>query len=67
VGRAWIVPQDGAAPGAAEVIAQCRAELARFKKPACVLTIGAGELPLTASGKVQKFRLAERAVAGLGR
>ena len=67
VGCAWIVPRDGAAPDAAEIIAECRAELARFKVPAHVLTVSAAELPLTASGKVQKFRLAERAIADLGR
>jgi fatty-acyl-CoA synthase len=67
VGCAWIVPRDGAAPDPAEIIAQCRAELARFKVPAHVLTVSAAELPLTASGKVQKFRLAERAIADLGR
>jgi acyl-CoA synthetase (AMP-forming)/AMP-acid ligase II len=33
--------------------------------PAHVLTVSAGELPLTASGKVQKFRLAQRAIADL--
>jgi fatty-acyl-CoA synthase len=66
VGCAWIVPRDGAAPDADEIIAHCRAELARFKVPAYVLTIGADQLPLTGSGKVQKFRLAQRAVADLG-
>jgi fatty-acyl-CoA synthase len=66
VGCAWIVPQDGAAPDAAVIIADCRAELARFKVPAYVLTVSAAELPLTASGKVQKFRLAARAIAELG-
>jgi fatty-acyl-CoA synthase len=66
VGCAWIVAREGAAPDAAEIIAECRAELARFKVPAHVLTVSAGELPLTASGKVQKFRLAQRAIAHLG-
>jgi fatty-acyl-CoA synthase len=66
VGCAWIVPRDGTAPDAADILARCRAKLARFKVPAHVLTVSAGELPLTASGKVQKFRLAERAVAQLG-
>jgi fatty-acyl-CoA synthase len=66
VGCAWIVPADGAEPDAGEIIAQCRAELARFKVPAHVLLVRAADLPLTASGKVQKFRLAERAIASLG-
>jgi len=43
------------------VIGYCRAGLARFKVPAYVLFTTAGQLPLTVSGKVQKFKLAERA------
>jgi fatty-acyl-CoA synthase len=66
VGCAWIVPADGTEPDAGEIIAQCRAGLARFKVPAHVLLVSAADLPLTGSGKVQKFRLAERAIAGLG-
>ncbi|MGH3181638.1 MAG: class I adenylate-forming enzyme family protein, partial [Streptosporangiaceae bacterium] len=66
VGCAWIVPNEQAQPSAEEVIAYCRAELARFKVPAYVLLITADRLPLTVSGKVQKFRLAERAITELG-
>ncbi|HEY7323435.1 MAG TPA: AMP-binding protein [Streptosporangiaceae bacterium] len=66
VGCAWVVPASGADPNPEEIIAQCRAELARFKVPAYVLSINPDELPLTASGKVQKFRLAERALRQLG-
>jgi fatty-acyl-CoA synthase len=66
VGCAWVVPEGGADPDPEEILAQCRAELARFKVPAYVLSVGPGELPLTASGKVQKFRLAERAIRHLG-
>jgi fatty-acyl-CoA synthase len=66
VGCAWVVPETDADPTPAEIIAQCRAELARFKVPAYVLTVRPDELPLTVSGKVQKFRLAERAVRQLG-
>lgn len=65
VGCAWVVPEPGAAVGADEVISYCRAELARFKVPAYVFFCAAGELPLTVSGKVQKFKLAERAEARL--
>ena len=67
VGCAWIVPETGATVEAAEIIAHCRAELARFKVPAHVFTASPDDLPLTASGKVQKFRLAERARRQLGR
>jgi fatty-acyl-CoA synthase len=66
VGCAWVVPEGGVTVDAAEIIAYCRAELARFKVPAYVLAASPDELPLTASGKVQKFRLAERATRQLG-
>jgi len=67
VGVAWVVPESGVTVDSAEIIAYCRAELARFKVPAHVFTASPDELPLTASGKVQKFRLAERAVRQLRR
>jgi len=66
VGCAWIVPESGSAVDPQEIIAHCRAELARFKVPAYVFAVSTGELPLTVSGKVQKFRLAERAIRQLG-
>ena len=65
VGCAWVVPAEQAKLDAEEVIGYCRAELARFKVPAYVLFTTAGQLPLTVSGKVQKFKLAERAAAEL--
>ncbi|MGH3443932.1 MAG: class I adenylate-forming enzyme family protein [Nocardioidaceae bacterium] len=65
VGCAWIVPADGASLTAEQLIDYCRAELARFKVPAYVLFTTADQLPLTASGKVQKFKLAQRAVTEL--
>jgi fatty-acyl-CoA synthase len=65
VGCAWVVPASGAAPDAEDVLASLRRELARFKVPAYVLFTTADELPLTASGKVQKFKLAIRAVSEL--
>jgi fatty-acyl-CoA synthase len=63
VGCAWVVAEPSAAelPDAEELIAWCRARLARFKVPAHVMYLQAGELPTTATGKVQKFRLIERA------
>lgn len=66
VGVAWIVPAEGATVDPAEVIDYCRAELARFKVPDRVLVVAAEDLPLTLSGKVQKFKLAER-LAGSGK
>jgi len=66
VGCAWVVPSEDAKPTADDLIDYCRSELARFKVPAYVLFTTADQLPLTASGKVQKFKLAERATAELG-
>jgi fatty-acyl-CoA synthase len=65
VGCAWVVPAEQAKLDAEEVIGYCRAELARFKVPAYVLFTTADQLPLTVSGKVQKFKLAERAAGEL--
>jgi fatty-acyl-CoA synthase len=66
VGCAFVVPETGAVLDPEEITAACRAELARFKVPAYVFSVGADELPLTVSGKVQKFRLAQRAIEQLG-
>jgi fatty-acyl-CoA synthase len=66
VGCAWVVAEHGAELDPEEVMAACRSELARFKVPAYVFMVGADELPLTVSGKVQKFRLAQRAIEQLG-
>jgi fatty-acyl-CoA synthase len=65
VGCAWIVPEDGAKPDPAELIAYCASRLAKFKVPAAVLFTAAEELPVTVTGRVQKFHLAERAIAAL--
>jgi fatty-acyl-CoA synthase len=61
IGCAFVVAAEGASPSPEALIEHCRASLARFKVPARVVLVPAAELPLTASGKVQKFRLAERA------
>jgi fatty-acyl-CoA synthase len=62
VGCAWVVA-EGDPPDPAELISYCRERLARFKVPAEVRYVRADELPTTATGKVQKFRLIERANA----
>jgi fatty-acyl-CoA synthase len=62
IGYAYVVAAEGHQPSAEALIEHCRTGLARFKIPARVIFVEASELPLTASGKVQKFRLAERAV-----
>ncbi|WP_214366659.1 benzoate-CoA ligase family protein [Pseudonocardia sp. H11422] len=52
---AYVVPQPGMVVDPDEVIAFCRAGLAAFKRPRAVLPIA--ELPKTATGKIQRFRL----------
>ena len=49
---------------AAELIALCRDKLARFKVPKRVVFVEAADLPTTPTGKVQKYRLVDQAVAG---
>jgi acyl-CoA synthetase (AMP-forming)/AMP-acid ligase II len=55
VGLAVVVPVPGAALEAGEVVAYCRRHLAAYKVPAQVEFVD--ELPLTPTGKVQKFKL----------
>ncbi|WP_370289719.1 class I adenylate-forming enzyme family protein [Nocardioides sp.] len=57
-----VVVRAPAAPGAtvvdeAELIAHAKQHLARFKVPKRVVFVAADQLPTTATGKVQKFRL----------
>jgi fatty-acyl-CoA synthase len=56
VGMAFIQPKRGAEPTQEEVISFCRQRLAGFKVPRRVVALDA--LPLLASGKVDKRRLA---------
>ena len=67
VGCAWIVPEPGAEVGAEELLTLCREKLARFKVPKHILFAAPGELPTTPTGKVQKFRLAQRAAEQISR
>jgi fatty-acyl-CoA synthase len=66
-GCVWVVPEPGAKVDADELIALCKEKLARFKVPKHVLFTTAEELPTTPTGKVQKFRLAQRAAEQLSR
>lgn len=66
VGCAWIVPNGPDKPDPDALIAYCGTRLARFKVPAVVLFTGTEDLPVTVTGRVQKFRLTERALAALG-
>jgi fatty-acyl-CoA synthase len=59
VGCAVIVAAPGAELTHDEIIELCARELARFKIPAHVVFMDAADLPLTVTGRVRKFRLAE--------
>jgi benzoate-CoA ligase family protein len=56
---AFVVPRPGRTVDPAEVVAFCRAGLAAFKRPREVVTVD--ELPKTATGKIQRFKLREMA------
>ena len=64
VPKAFVTARPGQTPTAEEVIAFCREHLAHFKAPK---QVEFGELPKTATGKVQKFTLREREWAGRGK
>jgi fatty-acyl-CoA synthase len=55
-----VVPAPGATLTEADVLAICRAKLARFKVPKRVIFYCADDLPTTPTGKVQKFRLVQQ-------
>ena len=59
VGFAYVIPRQGRAVTAAELIAWCHEEMANFKIPRYVEFVRT--LPLNASGKVLKFELRDRA------
>jgi len=52
---AYVVTMPGATVDEADIIAFCRAGLASFKRPRKVVTVT--ELPKTATGKIQRYRL----------
>jgi fatty-acyl-CoA synthase len=57
VAAAFVELRDGSTASEADIIAHCRAEMARFKVPKQVIF---GVLPKTSTGKIQKFALRER-------
>jgi len=64
VGVAFVRLRPGESLGEEQVLAHCRGQIASFKIPRHVLFVA--EMPMTASGKVQKHRLRDRALAELG-
>jgi fatty-acyl-CoA synthase len=61
---AWIVPRAGAAPDQEAIAEFCRGKIAHYKVPRYVQCVD--EFPMTVTGKVQKFKLRERAIEELG-
>lgn len=62
IGCAWIVARDPGHPPAADALVEhCAARVARFKVPRHIMFAIAEELPVTATGRVQKLRLSELA------
>jgi len=57
VAAAFVELRDGCATTEGEILDHCRAEMARFKVPKQVIF---GALPMTSTGKIQKFALREQ-------
>lgn len=58
--HAFVVPQPGVVVTAEDLLAHARENLSLYKVPRGITFVE--ELPLTASGKIRKFRLVEQAV-----
>lgn len=59
VGMAWIVLEQGETATEEEMLAYVTDKLARFKIPKYIRFVAQQELPVTSTGKVQKFKLKE--------
>jgi fatty-acyl-CoA synthase len=62
VGCLCIVPEPDANPAADEIIAHCAAKLARFKVPKFAVLLRPDDIPMTPTGRPQKYMLAQLAV-----
>lgn len=60
VGCAWVVLTEGAALTEREIIRHCSEQLAPFKVPREIRFLAVEELPMTTTGKVQKYELVAR-------
>jgi fatty-acyl-CoA synthase len=61
---AWVKLRDGAAVDADALREHCREQIAHYKVPKYVEAID--EFPMTVTGKIQKYKLRERAIETLG-
>lgn len=59
IGAAMVVPVVGRSPAEHALQEWCKARLAKFKWPRHIFFCTAEDLPKTATGKVQKFRMVE--------
>jgi len=66
VGMAFIELKRGEECAVGEIIDFCKNKLARFKIPKYVMFISAEDLPITGTGKIQKFKLQEIGKRHLG-
>jgi fatty-acyl-CoA synthase len=67
VGCLCVIPNSAGNPDPQALINFCATRLARFKVPRHVIFIEACEVPTTATGRPQKFKLAELARRRLGK
>jgi len=61
---AWIIPKAGATPSADDITTFCKGQISSYKIPRYIKFVDA--YPMTVSGKVQKYKMREVAVAELG-
>ncbi|MDD5263336.1 MAG: AMP-binding protein [Candidatus Bipolaricaulis sp.] len=59
VAAVYVIPKQGAKIDPQELVDYCAKEIANFKVPRYIVVVN--ELPMTQSGKIQKFRLREMA------
>jgi len=64
VPKAFVVAKPNTQPSAEDIIKFCKENLARFKAPK---SVEFGDLPKTATGKIQKFKLREKEWEGRDR
>jgi fatty-acyl-CoA synthase len=57
IGWAWVVPNEDATLDSHELVAELRKHLANFKVPRGITFVSSDALPVTTTGKVQKFML----------
>jgi fatty-acyl-CoA synthase len=61
---AWVKPREGAQPSDEALAAFCRGKIATYKIPRYWKFVDS--FPMTVTGKIQKFKMRETAVAELG-